>query len=147
MGLDLGAKSIGIAITDPLRISVRPLTTLRRTNPASDVERIVELVLENSVTRVVAGEPKHLDGSRSALQDRIAPLAHEVSRRSGVPLAWSDERLSSKEADMMMLDAGLDRADRRRRRDEFAAALILRWYLEEQAQPSPPDPNQKARPH
>lgn len=132
MGLDVGARSIGVALTDPLRITSRPLTTLRRKGLGQDAQRILELIRQHEVVQLVVGRPCHLDGRPGEVLGQIEPLARRVEQLCGLPLAWAEERLSSKEAERLMAEMGCSVAERRRRRDEFAAALILRWFLDEQ---------------
>ncbi len=137
MALDVGSRSIGVALTDPLRITTRPLTTRRRSSLQEDAAFLVELMRRHEVVRLVVGYPCHLDGRPAKILRVIKPLAHQIQLQSGLPVVWADERLSSKEAEALMAEMGWSVAERRRRRDEFAAALILKWYIDERA--SAPD--------
>ena len=131
MALDVGSKTIGIAITDPLKVTVRPLKTLMRENLDTDAERIGELIDEQDIERLVVGIPRHLGGERSDIADLIEPLVKLLERNLEIPIASAEERLSTKEAERLMAEADLPLAERRKRRNEFAAAVILEWYLEE----------------
>ncbi len=131
MALDVGSKTIGVAITDPLRVTVRPLKTLIRENLESDAERIGELIDEQDIERLVVGMPRHLGGERSSIADLIEPLVKLLEQNLEIPVASAEERLSTKEAERLMAEVDLPLADRKRRRDEFAAAVILEWYLED----------------
>ncbi len=131
MALDVGSKTIGIAITDPLKVTVRPLKTLMRENLDRDAERIGELIDEQDIERLVVGMPRHLGGERSAIADLIEPLVKLLEQKLEIPIAPAEERLSTKEAEKLMAEAALPLAERRKRRNEFAAAVILEWYLEE----------------
>ena len=131
MALDVGSKTIGIAITDPLKVTVRPLKTLMRENLDTDAERIGELIDEQDIERLVVGMPRHLGGERSGIADLIEPLVKLLERNLEIPIASAEERLSTKEAERLMAEADLPLAERRKRRNEFAAAVILEWYLEE----------------
>ena len=131
MALDVGSKTIGIAITDPLKVTVRPLKTLMRENLDTDAERIGELIEEQDIERLVVGMPRHLGGERSGIADLIEPLVKLLERNLEIPIASAEERLSTKEAERLMAEADLPLAERRKRRNEFAAAVILEWYLEE----------------
>ncbi len=131
MALDVGSKTIGVAITDPLRVTVRPLKTLIRENLESDAERIGELIDEQDIERLVVGMPRHLGGERSSIADLIEPLVELLEQNLEIPVASAEERLSTKEAERIMAEVDLPLAERKQRRDEFAAAVILEWYLED----------------
>ena len=131
MALDVGSKTIGVAITDPLKITVRPLKTLLRENLTSDAEQIGELIEEQDIERLVVGMPRHLGGERSSIADLIEPLVKLLEQNLEIPVASAEERLSTKEAERLMAEVNLPLAERRQRRNEFAAAVILEWYLEE----------------
>ena len=131
MALDVGSKTIGIAITDPLKVTVRPLKTLMRENLDTDAERIGKLIDEQDIERLVVGMPRHLGGERSGIADLIEPLVKRLEQNLEIPIASAEERLSTKEAERLMAEADLPLAERRKRRNEFAAAVILEWYLEE----------------
>jgi putative Holliday junction resolvase len=131
MALDVGSKTIGVAITDPLQVTVRPLKTLSREDLERDAERIGDLIDEQDIERLIVGMPKHLGGERSSVADLIEPLVKLLEQNLEIPIASAEERLSTKEAERLMAEADLPLAERRRRRNEFAAAVILEWYLEE----------------
>ena len=131
MALDVGSKTIGIAVTDPLKVTVRPLKTLIRDNLDMDSERICQLIEEQQIERLVVGMPRHLGGQRSTTLNFIEPLVNRLEQALEIPIESAEERLSTKEAERLMAEAGLAVAERRKRRNEFAAAVILQWYLEE----------------
>ena len=131
MSLDVGSKTIGVAVTDPLKIIVRPLMTLVRKTISGDAQAICQLMDEQQVDKLIVGMPKHLGGQRSATLDFIEPLVELLETMSEVPIEWAEERLSTKRAEELMAEAGLSLAERRNKRNEYSAAVILQWYLEE----------------
>lgn len=131
MALDVGSKTIGVAVTDPLKVTVRPLKTLIRDNLDMDTEIICQLIEEQQIERLVVGMPRHLGGQRSTTLNLIEPLVNRLEQALEIPIEPAEERLSTKEAERLMAEAGLAVAERRQRRNEFAAAVILQWYLEE----------------
>lgn len=148
MALDVGSRSIGVALSDPLRITTRPLRTLRRSSLEEDAALIAGLIRQHEAVLLVVGYPRHLDGRPAQTLSVIEPLARRIEQLSGLPLAWADERLSSKEAEQLMAEMGCSLSEMRSRRDEFAAALILRWYIDEGpggADASPQGQERKAR--
>lgn len=131
MALDVGAKNIGVAVTDPLKITVRPVTTITRQNLDADAEQILRVAREQNVEKLIFGLPKKLGGGRSSTLEVIEPLAKRIQEISSIQVEWFDERLSTKEAEELMAEAGLNIPERRKKRNEFAAAVILKRYLEE----------------
>ena len=131
MALDVGSKTIGIAVTDPLKITVRPLTTLSRETVQQDTEQIGRMVQDHQVERVVVGMPRHLGGGKSEILEVIEPLVTNLRETLGIPVQWAEERLSTKHAEKLMAQAGVPVSQRRSKRNEFSAAVILQWYLEE----------------
>ena len=132
MGLDVGSKTIGVAITDPMKVTVRPLVTLDRRGLSADCAAIRKLARAQSVEKLIVGRPLHLDGRPSQMLAAIETLVEELKRASDLSIEWADERLSTKEAEALMAESGLDPRKHRARRNEFAAAVILRRYLEEE---------------
>ena len=105
--------------------------TLRRSDLDEDRDRLLDLIREYEVGKVIVGLPLHLDGDESSTLDCIRPLTEEL-REAQVAVAWQDERLSTRLAEEWMSREKLPVGDRARLRDQYAAALILQWYLEEQ---------------
>ncbi len=131
MALDIGAKTIGVALSDPLKLTARPLTTLQRRDLESDCGHLLELIEEHRIDRCIVGRPRHMDGRPAEVTQKIEPLVERLGQRSECSLEWYDERLSTREAEAVMARLGLPIDERRRRRNEFAAAVILEWYLQE----------------
>jgi putative Holliday junction resolvase len=131
MALDVGSKVIGIAISDPLKMTARPLTTIRRTELQRDAAEVLALAESNNVARIILGRPTYLSGQESTSLSFIEPLMEILGESWDGELDWADERLSSKEAEELMGELGIKPSERRKKRDQFAAALILQWYLEE----------------
>lgn len=131
MALDIGHKRIGVAISDPLKMTARPLQTLQRRGLNNDADAIIKLAQHWDVGSFIVGQPLHLDGRSSPALQMMGALVELIQERTGLPVKWVDERLSSKEAEELMAESGIRTIDRRSRRDEFAAAIILRRYLEE----------------
>ncbi len=129
LGLDLGTKNIGVAVSDALGISVRAVETVRRTKLADDFARLAALAAELEVEGVVIGLPVRLDGSLGDAAQRTLQFIEQFKATIAVPVFMQDERLTSYEAEQMMIERGLNREQRRAQSDEFAAILILQDYL------------------
>ncbi len=135
MALDVGSKRCGAAITDPLKLTSRPLLTFERKSLEEDVARITGLLREYRVERLIVGQPRHLSGRPSSIAQAAIPLVTRLRGLGTVRVEWMDERLSTKEAESVMRELGIPPRQRRQKKDEFSAAVILKWYLEERATP------------
>ena len=129
LAIDFGAKRIGTAISDALGITVRPVETIRRSSVERDIERLNSLVEELEAEAVVFGLPLRMDGTEGEAAAAAMRFAERLKLRIGVPLFTQDERLTSYEAEQMMIERGYGREQRRARSDEFAAMIILQDYL------------------
>ncbi|HSB10069.1 MAG TPA: Holliday junction resolvase RuvX [Blastocatellia bacterium] len=129
LAIDLGAKRIGIAVSDLLGLTVRPLETIRRSSDEHSIERVRELVHDLDAERVVVGLPLRMDGTVGDAAAAALQFAERLRGRLEVQVVTQDERLTSYEAEEMMKERGVSRSDRRARSDEFAAMIILEDYL------------------
>jgi putative Holliday junction resolvase len=129
LAIDFGSKRIGTAVCDELGLTVRPVETIKRSGASRDVERIKSLVRELEVEAVVIGLPLRLDGTSGDAAIAATRFSELLKRDLTVPVYMQDERLSSYEAEQIMAEQRLDRAQRRRRSDELAAMIILRDFL------------------
>lgn len=133
LGVDWGMKRIGLAISDPTRTLASPLGVVyRRASKRPPLRKIEELVRPEGVTAIVMGLPLELDGSESTWTAEIRRVGEALSRRLGVPVAYSDERFSSLDAEARVRSSGLPKRERERkdRVDMAAAALILQRWLD-----------------
>jgi putative Holliday junction resolvase len=134
MALDYGERGVGVAISDELRLTVRPLTTIRRKKQryAQVIERIRELVAEHEIATLVVGLPLNMDGTRGAAVERVETFISDLRRSVPIPIVTVDERLTSIEADRMLREMGVGPRERRARSDEYAASIILQDYIDGQ---------------
>ena len=129
LAVDLGAKRIGTAVSDALGISVRPVETIHRSNAARVFARLKFLAEDLEVEAVVIGLPLRMDGTQGDAARSALAFAERLQRELAVPVFTQDERLSSYEAEQIMMERGMGRDERRARSDEFAAMIILQDYL------------------
>ena len=139
MGLDVGDKTIGIAISDALLLTAQSRPTLRRKDLKSDIEFLRQLAAENEVHQIVMGQPLHMDGRESTQSQKVARFAEELKKALDLPVALWDERLTSFEAEQHLEEMGLNWRQRRGQVDKIAAMIILQDYLDNQkaSQPGP----------
>lgn len=133
MALDVGKARVGVALSDPLGLTAQPLLTLWRKSPGEDFRSLLRLIRRHEVAEIVVGNPLHLSGDVSPWAAKVQKFAEELGRRSGLPVRLWDERLSSVAAHEILDEAGQDRRDRKHLIDQVAATVILRGWMEAQA--------------
>lgn len=131
LALDWGTKRFGVALSDPTRLIAQPLTTLkRRPGHRPPVREILDLILRHEVALVVVGLPLTPEGEEGEAAAEARALGEAVARRSGVPVTWWDERLSTAAALRSARAAGVRDRDSRERIDQMAAVAILQHFLD-----------------
>src|SRR5215469_12803336 len=133
MALDVGDKTIGVAVSDALLLTAQARPTLRRKNLKSDLEALRLIVAENEVHEIVVGQPLHMDGKPSAQSDKVARFAEELRKVVDLPIVFWDERLTSFEAEQHLEEMGMNWRKRRDHVDKIAAMIILQNYLDSRA--------------
>ena len=131
MALDVGTKTIGVALSDPLGHFAQPLETLSRKGVRKDVDRLMVWMEQHQVRAVVVGLPYELDGSEARSARLARQIGDETSSRRGEPVHFVDERFSSVEAERRLLEMDVSRARRKTVIDQVAAMIILERYLSE----------------
>jgi putative Holliday junction resolvase len=130
LALDVGAKRIGLAVSDPLGITAQGLGVVTRKDRAEVLAQLLEVARKWQVQRVVVGLPRHMDGRLAAAAPEILELASDLGEALGVRVVPWDERLTTVEAERVLLQADLSRRRRRQVLDQQAAVLILQNYLD-----------------
>ncbi len=132
LGLDLGTKTIGLALSDSLRTIASPLETIRRKKLYQDVERLATLIAERQVVGLVLGLPVNMDGSEGPRCQATRQFARNIQERGiALPVAFWDERLSSAAVERFLVEeADMTRARRAELVDKMAAAYILQGALD-----------------
>lgn len=131
VGIDLGTKRIGVAVSDPTGTLASPHSVIERSgDPAADHRRIAEIVAEVGAERVVVGLPLSMNGRRGAAARAAAAEAEAIAAVVGVPVETRDERLTTVSADRSLLERGMKAGARRRVVDKVAAAVLLQSWLE-----------------
>ncbi|MGH9492407.1 MAG: Holliday junction resolvase RuvX [Terriglobales bacterium] len=141
LALDVGARTIGLAVSDPLGITAQGLDTLRRTNKRSHLAHLASLLREYQVAEIVVGYPLKMSGQPGAQAEKVSAFAEELRRRFGLPVHLWDERLTSAEANRVLRQSEISIRRRGLAVDRLAAVLILQNFLESRAsQAQPPAP-------
>lgn len=133
MGLDLGSKTVGVAISDPLLITAQGIEIIRRKEEnklRQTLARIEALIVEYEVDRIVLGLPKNMNDTLGERAQLSLEFKEKLERRTGLPVVMWDERLTTVAADKAMMEAGIRRENRKDYVDMIAACLILQGYLD-----------------
>ncbi|MDV4152333.1 Holliday junction resolvase RuvX [Clostridium sp. AL.422] len=130
LGLDIGSKTVGVAISDPLGWTAQGITTIRRSKKEQDIEEIKKLCNEYSVETIVVGLPKNMNGSIGESGERVIEFAEQIKEYTGLKVEMWDERLTTVAAHKAMLEADLSRNKRKKIVDKIAATYILQGYLD-----------------
>ena len=129
LGVDLGTRRVGLALTDALRIVASPLDTVPMVSEKDLVERLVRLCREKGVTTAVIGLPVSRDGSEGPMCERARRVAGKLCE-SGIPAVLQDESWSSRQAESVLRETGKTRRTSKGKVDAIAASIILREFLE-----------------
>ena len=133
MGLDLGSKTVGVAISDPLLITAQGIEIIRRKEENKlrrTLARIEALIEEYEVETIVLGFPKNMNDTLGERAQFSLEFKEKLERRTGIPVVMWDERLTTVAADKAMMEAGIRRENRKDYVDMIAACLILQGYLD-----------------
>jgi len=130
LGLDVGTRRIGVAVSDPLGITAQGLETLERKNKRHDFEHLQRLIREYEVKEIVVGLPLRMSGAEGTQADNIRMFAEELVRKFGLPVHLWDERLTSAEANRFLRGTELSIEKRGKAVDRMAAVLILQGWME-----------------
>lgn len=132
MGLDFGAKTVGVAVSDALSITAQGVEIIRRDSEKRlrrTLARIEELIKEYEVGSIVLGYPRNMDGSEGKRCEKTKEFQEMLLRRTSLPVTLWDERLTTVAAEKAMDEAGLDASQKKKHVDRIAAELILQGYL------------------
>ena len=133
MGLDFGSKTVGVAVSDPTGLIATGLEIVRREREdklRQTLARIEALIVEYQVERIVLGYPKNMNDTLGERVEKTLAFKEMLERRTGLEVELWDERLTTVEADAVMMEAGIRREDRKKYVDKIAAAFILQGYLD-----------------
>ncbi len=133
MGLDVGEKTIGVAISDALGWTAQGVTVIRRSSRKQDLAALEKLVKEYEVGKIVLGLPRRTDGSYGPETDKMYQFGEELTRTLALAVEYWDERFSTVVANRILLEGDVSRAKRRKVIDKVAATVILQAYLDHQA--------------
>nr|MBI3614577.1 Holliday junction resolvase RuvX [Nitrospirota bacterium] len=130
LALDPGTKRIGVALSDELGWTAQPLETYERRSVAADVAHVQQLVVRHEVQRIVMGLPVRLDGTLGPAALQVQEFIQQLEQTVTVPIVTWDERMTTKAAEEILIQANMSRRKRKGTVDRVAAAILLQSYLE-----------------
>lgn len=130
MGLDVGDRTIGVAVSDLLMITAQGVTTIRRTNIKSDINELKKIIDEYQVTKIVSGLPKMLDGTVGIQGEKVLAFIEKMKQHIDLPVEFEDERFTTTISERMLIDADVKRKKRKEVIDKLAAVQILSGYMQ-----------------
>lgn len=130
MGLDLGTKTIGVAVSDRLLSSATPLHTIRRVKFSKDAEALLQIISDREIGAIILGLPRNMDGSEGPRCQSTRAFTRNLARLTDLPIGYWDERLSTVAAERALLEADTSRKRRAEVIDHVAAGYILQGALD-----------------
>jgi putative holliday junction resolvase len=130
MGLDVGEKTIGVAVSDPFGWTAQGIKTIRRSGIKTDLIEIINIVKEYNVEKIVVGLPKNMNGTIGPSGERIMEFGEKLKSETNLEIILQDERLTTVAAEKMLIAADVSRKKRKQVIDTVAATYILQGYLD-----------------
>ncbi len=130
LGLDVGSKTIGMAVSDPLGITAQGLETIRRQNKRTDYGQLKEVILKYGVTEIVVGYPLRMSGAEGTQAEKMQVFAEDLRKHFRLPVHLCDERLTSAQANRVLRDSEMSIKRRGEVVDRLAAVLILQSWMD-----------------
>ena len=144
LGLDVGARRIGVAVSDPLGITAQGLETIQRKNKRTDYAQLEAVIQKYEVTEIVVGYPLRLSGEVGIQAEKMTLFAEDLKKRFPIPVHLFDERLTSTEANRILRESEISTEKRAKAVDRMAAVLILQAWMETRSRrelrPMDPEP-------
>ncbi|SKC69661.1 Holliday junction resolvase RuvX [Maledivibacter halophilus] len=130
MGLDVGDKTIGVAVSDLLGLTAQGVETIKRTGNKVAINRLRELISEKNVTKLVVGLPKNMNGTLGPQGEKVLSFVDKIKDKIDIEVVLWDERLTTVAAEKMLISADVSRKKRKKVIDKIAAVYILQGYLD-----------------
>lgn len=130
LGLDVGDKTIGVAVSDPLGFTAQGITTIKRESNKKDYEAIENMIGEYGVSKVVVGLPKNMNNTIGPQGEKVIKFAEKIKNKFKIDLIYIDERMTTMSAERILIEGDVRRENRKRYIDKVAATYILQTYLD-----------------
>lgn len=133
LGIDVGDKRIGVAVTDPLQITAQGVMTLKRKTRDDDLQAFRELIEKYEIKKIVSGLPLNMNGSESAQTRKTVNFCQFIKKRLDIEIIYIDERLTSAWSEKILIEGNVSRENRKDYIDMLAAQMILQSYMDRPA--------------
>ena len=130
MGLDIGDKTIGVAVSDLMGLTAQGVTTIKRVGKKKDIEAIKQIIAEKQVNKIVSGLPKNMNGTVGPQGEKVQKFCELLKEETNLPIEFWDERLSTVAAERSLIEGNVRRENRKKVIDLLAAVIILQGYLD-----------------
>ena len=130
MGLDIGDKTIGVAVSDLMGLTAQGVTTIKRAGKKKDIEAIKQIISEKQVNKIVSGLPKNMNGTVGPQGEKVQKFCELLKEETNLPIEFWDERLSTVAAERSLIEGNVRRENRKKVIDMLAAVIILQGYLD-----------------
>jgi len=130
MGLDVGDKTIGVALSDPMFLIANPLETIKREKASLDIKRLVEIIDEYDVETIVVGLPKNMNNSIGPQSMKVMSFVDLLKKQTDKEIIYQDERMTTIQSERVLIDMDVRRENRKKHIDKIAASFILQTYLD-----------------
>ena len=131
LGLDIGDKRIGVALSDPQGILASPFAIINCRDETTDIKAITDIISQHQVEQIIVGLPRSMDGSLGKQAEKVTAFTRKLCHHTDIPVEFRDERLTTVSAKRLMQATKSKKSRRKARDDAIAAALILQGYLDE----------------
>ena len=132
MGLDVGDKTIGVAVSDLMGLTAQGVKTIKRVAKKKDIEALKEIIKERQVNKIVSGLPKNMNGTLGPQGEKVIKFCELLEEETGIKIEYWDERLSTVAAERTLIQGNVRRENRKGVIDMVAAVIILQGYLDRQ---------------
>ena len=130
LGLDVGDKYIGVALSDLLQLTAQGLTTIKRESKVKDFGAIEDIINEYGIKKVVVGLPKNMNGTMGPQSEKVIKFAEKIKNKFKIDIIYIDERLTTVSAERVLIESDVRRENRKKVIDKIAASYILQTYLD-----------------
>jgi putative Holliday junction resolvase len=130
LGLDVGDKYIGVAVSDLLQLTAQGVTTIKRESKEKDFKTIEQLLKQYEIKKVVVGLPKNMNGTMGPQSEKVVKFAEKIKNKFKIELIYIDERLTTVAAERILIESDVRRENRKKVIDKIAASYILQTYLD-----------------
>ena len=130
MGLDVGDKTIGVAISDPLFLTAQGLETIRRESIKKDIDNLKRIIDKYNVNKIVVGIPKNMNNTIGPQGEKVLKFVDKLKKKINIEIVFQDERLTTVSAERILIEGDISRKKRKKIIDKVAATYILQSYLD-----------------